>query len=152
MASDSGTPSSPITQAMEFADQPNFTVAGVTDWTAVGGHGSDSTLRTSETLASETLTLKPESSGHGTANAPGNASEEKESESKLRAALASAPSSFDANHRLGKLYLRVGRYPEAIPLLESAYRIDPANDGNQYDLALAYEGGGDLSRARGRIQ
>jgi len=26
-------------QTMEFSDQPNFTVAGVTDWTAVGGHG-----------------------------------------------------------------------------------------------------------------
>ena len=24
-------------QTMEFADQPNFTIAGVTDWTAVGG-------------------------------------------------------------------------------------------------------------------
>jgi tetratricopeptide (TPR) repeat protein len=50
-------------QAMEFADKPNFTVAGVTDWTAVGGHGSDATLRTSEALARETLTLKPDASG-----------------------------------------------------------------------------------------
>jgi tetratricopeptide (TPR) repeat protein len=50
-------------QAMEFADKPNFTVAGVTDWTAVGGHGSDATLRTSEALARETLTLKPDRSG-----------------------------------------------------------------------------------------
>jgi tetratricopeptide (TPR) repeat protein len=44
---------------MEFSDDPNFTVAGVTDWTAVGGHGSDLILRTSEDLARETLTLKP---------------------------------------------------------------------------------------------
>jgi len=148
LASDSDTSSASAVQAMEFADQPNFTVAGVTDWTAVGGHGSDSTLRTSEALASETLTLKPESSGHGTASASGDVSEERESESELRAALASAPGNFDANHRLGKLYLRAGRYPEAVPLLESAYRIDPANDGNRYDLALAYEGGGDLLKAR----
>jgi len=152
LAPDSGTSSTSAAQAMEFADQPNFTVAGVTDWTAVGGHGSDSTLRTSEALASETLTLKPESTGRGTASAPGDANEEKESESKLHAALASAPSNFDANHRLGKLYLRTGRYPEAIQLLENAYRIDPANDGNRYDLALAYEGGGNLSQARGRIR
>ena len=54
--------------AMEFADKPNFTVAGVTDWTAVGGHGSDSSLRTSEALARETLTLKPDGSGD---SAPG---------------------------------------------------------------------------------
>jgi tetratricopeptide (TPR) repeat protein len=49
---------------MEFADKPTFTVAGVTDWTAVGGHGSDSTLRTSEYLARETLALKPEDASH----------------------------------------------------------------------------------------
>jgi len=32
--------------AMEFDDKPTFTVAGVTDWTNVGGHGSDTKLRT----------------------------------------------------------------------------------------------------------
>ena len=45
-------------QEMQFSDQPNFSVAGVTDWTAVGGHGSDSTLRTTESLASATVALK----------------------------------------------------------------------------------------------
>ena len=139
-------------QTMEFSDQPNFTVAGVTDWTAVGGHGSDSTLRTSESLASETLALKTESAGRGTATASVDAGKEREAESKLRAALASAPESFDANHRLGELYLHAGRYREAIPLLESAYRADPAHEGNQYDLALAYEGDGDVARARERIR
>jgi tetratricopeptide (TPR) repeat protein len=44
---------------MEFKDEPNFTVAGVTDWSNVGLHGSDTTSRTSEALAKETLTLKP---------------------------------------------------------------------------------------------
>ena len=42
---------------MEFSDGPHFAVAGVTDWTAVGGHGSDSTLRTSESLAISTASL-----------------------------------------------------------------------------------------------
>ena len=42
---------------MEFSDGPHFAVAGVTDWTAVGGHGSDSTLRTSESLATSTASL-----------------------------------------------------------------------------------------------
>jgi tetratricopeptide (TPR) repeat protein len=54
----SGDGSSPSVPAMDFADKPNFTVAGVTDWTAVGGHGSDSILRTSETLARDTVALK----------------------------------------------------------------------------------------------
>ena len=59
----SNTVSQPVVKAMEFADQPNFAIAGVTDWTAVGGHGSDSTLRTSESLASETRALKPDIGG-----------------------------------------------------------------------------------------
>ena len=42
---------------MSFSDAPDFTVAGVTDWTAVGGHGSDSILRTSEELARETAPI-----------------------------------------------------------------------------------------------
>lgn len=131
--------------SMTFADNPNFTVAGVTDWTAAGGHGSDSSLRTSEVLASETLTLKANGLGHGAA-AAGN-----ESESGLRAELASAPGSFEANHRLGEFYLRGGRYRESIPLLQNADRIDPANRDNAYDLALAYEGSGDLLHARERV-
>ena len=42
---------------MHYSDSSDFVVAGVTDWTAVGGHGSDSTLRTSESLASSTASL-----------------------------------------------------------------------------------------------
>jgi tetratricopeptide (TPR) repeat protein len=54
-------PSDPSNQAIEFADKPDFVVAGVTDWTAVGGHGSDISLRTSEALTQETLNLKSDS-------------------------------------------------------------------------------------------
>jgi tetratricopeptide (TPR) repeat protein len=131
----------PAPPAMEFADKPNFTVAGVTDWTAVGGHGSDATLRTSEALARETLTLKPQ--GVGPSGARVN-----ESESNLRAALAAAPGSFEANHQLGEFYLRAGDYRESVPLLQAAYQIDPANRGNEYDLARADEEIGDFSQSR----
>jgi tetratricopeptide (TPR) repeat protein len=129
-------------QAMEFADKPDFTIAGVTDWTAVGGHGSDSTLRTSEDLARETLALKP----------PGEAKQEYESETRLRAALAGAPGNSAANHELGAFYLQAGRYREAIPLLQAAYQADPLNAGNEYDLAAALMGAGDFSRAREHAQ
>jgi tetratricopeptide (TPR) repeat protein len=58
---------------MQFSDQPNFSVAGVTDWTAVGGHGSDSTLRIAESLASATAALKSDESAAGTpSKAPAN--------------------------------------------------------------------------------
>jgi tetratricopeptide (TPR) repeat protein len=131
------TPADP-NQAMEFADKPSFTIAGVTDWTAAGGHGSDSTLRTSEDLARETLALK----------APGEAKQAEASESKLRAALAGAPGSFQANHQLGAFYLDAGRYRESIPLLQAAYQTDPSNAGNEYDLAVALMETGDFSQAR----
>jgi tetratricopeptide (TPR) repeat protein len=149
--SDSGAPSSSSIQAMTFADKPNFTVAGVTDWTAVGGHGSDSSLRTSETLANETLTLKAEGREHGTTGIAGNIKEADESESKLRTGLAGAPDSFEANHRLGEFYLHAGRYRESILLLQKAHGIDATNYGNEYDLALAYEGAGDFLLARERV-
>ena len=139
-------------QAMEFADNPNFTVAGVTDWTAVGGHGSDSSLRTSEALARETLTLKPEDSGKSASGSLAGASEGKESESTLRAALAGAPGNFEANHQLGEFYLHVGRYRESLPLLQASYQIDPANRANEYDLALAYEESGDFSQSSEHVQ
>jgi tetratricopeptide (TPR) repeat protein len=137
---------------MEFSDKPNFTIAGVTDWTAVGGHGSDSALRTSEDLARETLTLKPDRSDRLRPASPSDASKENEAENKLRTALAGAPGSFAGNHQLGEFYFHFGRYRESIPLLLAAYQIDPAMDGNTYDLALAYKEAGDFSRAQEYVQ
>jgi Flp pilus assembly protein TadD len=67
-----GTHSPDPSQVMEFADKPSFSVAGVTDWTAVGGHGSDSTLRTSEALTRETLALKSEGIRRGTNESTGD--------------------------------------------------------------------------------
>jgi len=148
--SSAASPSPP--QAMEFSDKPNFTIAGVTDWTAVGGHGSDSALRTSEDLARKTLTLKPDGLNRLGPASPGDASKENESESKLRAALAGAPGSFDGNHQLGEFYFHAGRYRDSIPLLQAAYQIDPTMDDNAYDLALAYKEVGDFSRAREYVQ
>ncbi|HYK38748.1 MAG TPA: carboxypeptidase regulatory-like domain-containing protein, partial [Candidatus Eremiobacteraceae bacterium] len=49
----------PAVGKIEFSDAPNFTVAGVTDWSNVGLHGSDANVKTSETLSKETAALKP---------------------------------------------------------------------------------------------
>lgn len=138
-------------QPMGFSDTPNFTVAGVTDWTAVGGHGSDSILRTSEDLARETAALQPQGAAARASGGTSKVTEPSESESQLRSALASAPGSFRANHELGAFYLRAGRERDALPLLEAAYRLDPANDANERDLALAYQEAGDLRRAREHV-
>jgi tetratricopeptide (TPR) repeat protein len=147
-----GNVSEPASQAMEFSDSPNFTVAAVTDWTAAGGHGSDATLRTSEALTRETLTLKPQDAKHGADVAAGTPGEKSESESRLRAAQASVPGSFEANYKLGAFYLHAGRYQESIPLLRAAYKIDPGNYDNEYDLALALKGSGEFAAARRHVE
>jgi tetratricopeptide (TPR) repeat protein len=136
----------PEAQAMEFSDQPDFVVAGVTDWTAIGGHGSDSILRTSEALADETAELKPQM-GTSSKTAGADASKADESESELRAMLARAPGNFELSKRLGELYLHNQRYVEAIPILESAYRSDQTSAALQYDLVQAYEKVGELPKA-----
>ncbi len=46
-----------FTTDYSFADEPHFIVAGVTDPTARGGHGSDTVLRSSEALAKATAAL-----------------------------------------------------------------------------------------------
>jgi tetratricopeptide (TPR) repeat protein len=129
---------------MEFSDQPHFSIAGVTDWTAVGGHGSDSILRTSESMASATAALQP--------NRPGTSSplstEDVSIEKTLRARIEKNSSDFAANHQLGTLYLRANHYAEAAPFLESAYHLDPSDESNQVDLVLAYSGEGSFDAAR----
>jgi tetratricopeptide (TPR) repeat protein len=143
------TASSSSSAPMEFADAPNFTIAAVTDWTAAGGHGSDAVLRTSEALNRETVAMKPEGISGGEM---GSGGEFKRAESSLRAALVSAPGKFETNHELGELYLRAGRFQESIEPLETAYKIDPTNFENEYDLALALKGNGDSAQAREHVQ
>ena len=93
---------------MEFSDKPNFTVAGVTDWTNVGGHGSDTKLRTSESLARETLALK--SGEHGGASA-----------SETDAARAA-----DSHRLLGDRAEHSGDPVAAEHEYEEAVRLDPS--------------------------
>jgi len=141
--------SSGATQAaegMELVDKPNFTVAGVTDWTAAGGHGSDVSLRTSESLTREALELKAKPGDSRTSSEP------REIENALRAEVEKSPRDFDANHRLGEYYLKAGMYGQAVQLLENAYQIDAKDADNEHDLALALQGNRELERAREHAQ
>jgi tetratricopeptide (TPR) repeat protein len=135
-------------QGMEFSDAPNFTVAGVTDWTAAGGHGSDTSLRTSESLTRDTLQLKTTGGGKPVI-AAGNPVE---TERKLRADLDKSPKDFEANHNLGVFYLHAGKFAQAVEALENAYQIDPKDTDNEYDLALALKGNGEAARAHEHVQ
>jgi len=128
-------------QAPQFFDEPQFAVAGVTDTTNLGGHGSDTIVRTRETLAKETVSLS---------KTPANAAPVAviEAEKRLRDKVEREPGSFEADHLLGKLLDNNGRARDAIPYLERARELKPSDDENSYDLALANAHAGNDERAR----
>ena len=109
--------------AMEFDDQPNFTVAGVTDWNNTGMHGSDVNVRTSEALAKETLALKngaPVEKPTGETKPAAISLNAGESEKKLLTAREQArkmlaqTDTADGHRLLGELNERLGDPLEAV--------------------------------------
>ena len=122
----------------EFYDEPQFTVAGVTDSAAPGGHGSDAVLRTSEALAKDVASLN-KSRSENTSVAE---------EITLKRVAESSPGNFAANYRLGKFLVEHGRSKEAIPYLERAAKINADDYANGYQLALAYATTGQYDRAK----
>ncbi len=139
-------------QAMQFADDPDFAIAAVTDWTAAGGHGSDASLRTSEALTRDAVKLSRKDAESAAAGVPGAAGEAKESESVLRAVVEKGPGDFRANHRLGQFYLQAGRYQDAVRSLQTAYEADPGDYDNEFDLARALKMAGDTEQARNHVR
>jgi tetratricopeptide (TPR) repeat protein len=130
-------------QMMEYSDEPQFTVAGVTDPSNVGGHGSNVTLPTKEVLARETAALgKAASSEKDSVAAKGIARELP----KVSA------SDFAENLKVGKNLLRAGRAKEAIGYLEQASRLRPMDYDARYSLAVAYQQSGDTKRADQTVQ
>jgi Flp pilus assembly protein TadD len=121
--------------APQFYDEPQFTVSGVTDTTSLGGHGSDTVVRTRESLAKQTATLAhPEKPRGGDAAA---------TEKSLREALDHEPASVEANHRLGTLLLANGRAEEAVVYLRRAAEIQPGDAEVHHALGDAEEKRGD---------
>jgi tetratricopeptide (TPR) repeat protein len=127
------------TSTPQFFDQPQFTVAGVTDATNLGGHGSDTVVRGRNSLAKDTVSL-----GETAVKTPSDAARE----ASLRKLAERQPADFAANHQLGQLLVASGRAPEAIPFLDRAAAKEPANYGNAYDLALANAQAGNYAVAR----
>jgi tetratricopeptide (TPR) repeat protein len=108
----------------EFFDEPQFTVAGVTQASNSGGHGSDTAVRTTEALAKATATLGNEdpSKVHPTSS-PVPSTEE----SSLRKTLAREPENSEVNRRLGTLLASGGNPAEALPYLQRAIDLNPGN-------------------------
>ena len=120
----------------QFYDEPQFTVSGVTDTTNLGGHGSDTVVRTRESLAKETAALtQPTANGAG-ANASAT-------EKSLRSELDQTPASFEANYRLGLLLLEHNKPDEGMPFLRHAAELQPGNAAVHHALGDAGEKTGD---------
>jgi len=105
----------------QFFDEPEFTVAGVTEAMNPGGHGSDAILRTTEALAKETASLgigaaNEKSSGSRTASVSSRTA----AEQSLREAVEREPENFEANYRLGRLLADEGKAAQALPFLQRA--------------------------------
>ena len=132
--------------SLQFFDQPQFTIAGVTDPTSLGGHGSNATAPARDELTREVATL-----GGGSSSSPVYVKSAAGDET-LRAAAERDPANFDANRRLGKLLLDQGRPRRALPYLQRAQRVKPADYQNSYDLALAYTSSGEYEHARTVLQ
>jgi len=122
-------------EAMEFKDEPNFTVAGVTDWSNLGLHGSAASSKTSESLAKETLTLKsnePDVAPTGKLGkqyeialadrAKGDFAGARE---EVRKALAIADNA-EGHRLLGELDERLNDPLDAVHEYERAVRMDPS--------------------------
>jgi len=136
--------------APEFFDEPQFTVAGVTDGTNLGGHGSNAVVRTKESLARDIASLSASGSRQPSGVVPPSAADP--DESSLRATADREPGNFDANHRLGKLLVAGGKASQALTYLERASQLEPGNYENAYLLALAYADAGQYQRARANAQ
>ena len=121
--------------AIEFKDEPNFTVAGVADWSNLGLHGSVASSRTSESLARETQTLK---FGEPATASPGSSGKQYEmaltyrdrgdfagAREQVRKALGIAEDA--QGHRLlGELDERLNDPLDAVREYEQAARMDPS--------------------------
>jgi tetratricopeptide (TPR) repeat protein len=130
----------------QFFDEPEFTVAGVTEAMNPGGHGSDTILRTTETLAKETASLSVTAVSKPPVYdslSPSTAEEE-----SLRKAAGHEPGDFEANRRIGVLLVEDGKAREALRYLNRASQLNPSDYDTAYELAVAYADAGQHEQAR----
>lgn len=71
----------------------------------------------------------------------------RQSQALYQQALAINPVWPNANRRMGNLYVKAEDFAQAVPLLEQAYRAEPANIATIKGLALAYMWNGQLEGA-----
>jgi tetratricopeptide (TPR) repeat protein len=104
---------------MAFSDEPAFTVAGVTDTTALGGHGSGPIVRNSYALSKETASLAREGTA-SSASAPAAGSQAV----AIRAALAKEDNA-DLRAQLAEIEESEGHPVDAVRDYQRAAEMQP---------------------------
>ncbi len=112
----------------EFFDEPQFTVAGVTDGTNLGGHGSNTIVRTKESLAKDVATLSA-SAGKPPVTGPPPAPTSSGDPSPRGTAL---PDQARQHHLLGDIAEKSGDSLKAVREYQKAAELDPS-EANLFD-------------------
>jgi tetratricopeptide (TPR) repeat protein len=103
----------------QFFDEPQFTVAGVTDTTSLGGHGSDTMVRARDAIAKETVSLgKPPAAAAPTADY--------ENERDHLLALLAHEDKAELYHSLAAVQEKLGDSLDAVREYERAAELDPS--------------------------
>lgn len=110
--------------AIEFSDEPRFSVAGVTDTSALGGHGSDRAVRNSDALSKEAVALAREKPNSSDAAAKPPVPAIPRTEAELRASLAQKESAI-AHFQLAEIEEGNGRPLEAVKDYQRAAELQP---------------------------
>ena len=129
--------------APEFYDEPSFTVAGVTDSTNLGGHGSNVVAQTKVALAKDVASLGKEpskasapSSGAGERASPATEASLRQSAERTRAQLArpdlSQSQKAELHHLLGDTEEQLGDPVAAVHEYQLAAEMEPS-EPNLFD-------------------
>ena len=105
---------------ISFSDEPAFTVAGVTDTTALGGHGSGPVVRNSNALSKETASLAHESGNAANVSSNDPAAQE----AAIRAKLGREDNA-DLHMQLADVEEREGRPLDAVREYQHAAEMQP---------------------------
>jgi tetratricopeptide (TPR) repeat protein len=116
---------------IQFSDEPQFTVAGLTNWTYMGGYGSDSSLQAAESLTQETRALKNLPAGQASAASQARFDELRKERERIRAALA-VHNTAELHRQLGDLDESLGDPLESVREYEQAVHLDPS-ERNYFD-------------------
>ena len=114
--------------APQFFDEPQFSVSGVTDTTNLGGHGSDTVVRTRDSIAKDTTALSKADAGPSEV-APevanllrgGNYAEARDQVSRL----LSRQDTAALHHLLGSIDEKLGNSLSAVHEYQHAAQMDP---------------------------